>query len=64
MLEMRELKNEVGAIFCTCVIKSMENVLTCRVVSAANFAMSNNNSKCLQISSYDYNNRTTQINAL
>ena len=49
MLEMRELKTEVGNL-----CNQINGKCVYMIVSAANFAMSNNNRKYPQISSYDY----------
>ena len=51
MLEMRELKTATFCNLCNQINGKCVNM----TVSAANFAMSNNNSKCPQISSYGGN---------
>ena len=51
MLETREIKTKVGVIFCN--LCNQINIKCVDMIdSVTNFAMSNSNSKCLQISSY------------
>ena len=51
MFEMRELKTEVGVIFCN-LCNQINGKCVNMIVSAANFAMSNSNNKCPKITSY------------
>ena len=51
MLETRELKTKVGVIFCN-LCNHINGKCVDMIVSAANFTISNSNSKCPQISSY------------
>ena len=51
MLETRDLKTKIGVIFCN-LCNHINGKCVDMIVSAANFAMSNRNSKCPQISSY------------
>ena len=51
MLETREVITKVGVIFCNLCNQINEKCVD-MIVSAANFARSNSNSKCPQISSY------------
>ena len=45
ILKMRDLKTEVGIIFCN-LCNQINGKCVDMIVSAANFAMSNSNSKC------------------